>query len=87
MTFTHKILNIDLRYYDTNLSKENCYVFTGDPNAASGGRINPITNPDGLMSRWCSATLVAKALVRIELGLENERIWRGPTPSATSMAA
>jgi hypothetical protein len=60
VTFSHKFLNIDLRYYDTNLSKENCYVFTGDPNAASGGRINPITNPDGLMSRWCSATLVAK---------------------------
>ena len=60
VTFSHKFLNIDLRYYDTNLSKENCYVFTGDPNAASGGRVNPITNPDGLMSRWCSATLVAK---------------------------
>lgn len=60
VTFTHKFLNIDLRYYDTNLSKENCYVFTGDPNASAGGRINPVTNPDGLMSRWCSATLVAK---------------------------
>jgi uncharacterized protein (TIGR02001 family) len=60
VTFSHKFLNIDLRYYDTNLSKENCYVFTGDPNAAAGGRINPVTNPDGLVSRWCSATFVAK---------------------------
>jgi uncharacterized protein (TIGR02001 family) len=60
VTFSHKFLNIDLRYYDTNLSKENCYVFTGDPNAAPGGRINPVTNPDGLISRWCSATFVAK---------------------------
>ena len=60
VTFSHKFLNIDLRYYDTNLSKENCYLFTGDPNAAPGGRVNPITNPDGLMSRWCSATIVAK---------------------------
>jgi uncharacterized protein (TIGR02001 family) len=59
-TFSHKVLNFDLRYYDTNLSKENCYVFTGDPNATPGGRIDPITNPDGLMSRWCSATIVAK---------------------------
>jgi uncharacterized protein (TIGR02001 family) len=60
VTFVHKSLNLDLRYYDTNLSKENCFVFTGDPNAAPGGRINPITNPDGLVSRWCSATVVAK---------------------------
>lgn len=60
VTFSYKLLNIDLRYYDTNLSKENCFVFTGDPNAAPGGRIDPITNPAGLMSRWCGATIVAK---------------------------
>ena len=60
VTFTHKLLNLDLRYYDTNLSKENCYVFTGDPNARPGGRADPITNPAGLVSRWCSATFVAK---------------------------
>jgi uncharacterized protein (TIGR02001 family) len=60
MTFTHQIFNLDLRYYDTNLSKENCFVFTGDPNAASGGAIDPVTNPLGLTSRWCSATFVAK---------------------------
>ena len=60
VTFSYKSMNIDFRYYDTNLSKENCFVFTGDPNAAPGGHINSITNPDGLTSRWCSATLVAK---------------------------
>jgi uncharacterized protein (TIGR02001 family) len=60
VTLGFKNLHLDLRYFDTNLSKENCYVFTGDPNAASGGRINPLTNPDGLTSRWCSATVVAK---------------------------
>ena len=60
VTFTHKFLNLDIRYYDTNLSKENCFVFTGDPNAAPGGRINSITNPDGLMSNWCNAAVVAK---------------------------
>ncbi|MDA9397274.1 hypothetical protein XH79_00205 [Bradyrhizobium sp. CCBAU 45389] len=60
VTFTHKALNLDLRYYDTNLSKENCFVFTGDPNARPGGRANPITNPDGLVSNWCGATFVAK---------------------------
>jgi len=60
VTFTHKALNLDLRYHDTNLSKENCYVFTGDPNAQPGGRPDPLTNPDGLTSRWCSAAFVAK---------------------------
>jgi uncharacterized protein (TIGR02001 family) len=60
VTFTHKALNIDLRYFDTNLSKENCFVFTGDPDAQPGGRVNPVTNPDGLVSRWCGATFVAK---------------------------
>jgi len=61
VTFTHKAFNLDLRYYDTNLSKENCFVFTGDPNARPGGRVNLVTNPDGLMSNWCGAAFVAKA--------------------------
>ena len=60
VTFTRKIFNLDLRYYDTNLSKENCFVLTGDPNARPGGSIDPVTNPEGLASRWCSATFVAK---------------------------
>jgi uncharacterized protein (TIGR02001 family) len=60
VTFTRKILNLDLRYYDTNLSKENCFVLTGDPNARPGGTVDPVTNPEGLISRWCSATFVAK---------------------------
>lgn len=58
--FTRKNLNLDLRYSDTNLSKEDCFVFTGDPNATPGGRRDPLTNPDGLVSRWCGAALVAK---------------------------
>ena len=61
VTFTHKAFNLDLRYYDTNLSKENCFVFTGDPNARLGGRADPVTNPAGLVSNWCGATFVAKA--------------------------
>jgi uncharacterized protein (TIGR02001 family) len=61
VTFTYKALNLDLRYYDTNLSKENCFVLTGDPNARPGGRVDPITNPAGLVSNWCGATIVAKA--------------------------
>ncbi|MCP3467266.1 TorF family putative porin [Bradyrhizobium sp. CCGUVB23] len=61
VTFTYKAVNFDLRYYDTNLSKENCFVFTGDPNARAGGRVDPITNPAGLVSNWCGPTIVAKA--------------------------
>jgi uncharacterized protein (TIGR02001 family) len=61
VTFAYKAFNLDLRYYDTNLSKENCFVYTGDPNARPGGSVNPITNPAGLVSNWCSATVVAKA--------------------------
>lgn len=59
-TFSRKMINLDLRYHDTNLSKENCFVFTGDPNAQPGGQPNPLTNPDGLTSRWCGAAFVAK---------------------------
>jgi uncharacterized protein (TIGR02001 family) len=60
MTITRKVFNLDLRYHDTNLTKESCYVFTGDPHAAPGGRVDPITNPGGLMSRWCSPAFVAR---------------------------
>jgi uncharacterized protein (TIGR02001 family) len=60
VTFGSGKAHFDLRYYDTNLTKENCFVYTGDPRAKSGGQVDPTTNPDGLVSRWCSATLVAK---------------------------
>ena len=60
VTFARKIFNLDLRYYDTNLSKGNCFVLTGDPNAHPGGGIDLVTNPEGLASNWCSATFVAK---------------------------
>jgi hypothetical protein len=60
VTFTYKVFNLDLRYYDTNLSKENCFVLTGDPNARPGGTVDSLTNPEGLTSRWCSATFAAK---------------------------
>jgi hypothetical protein len=63
VTFTRKVFNLDLRYYGTNLSKGNCFVLTGDPNAHPGGSIDPVTNPAGLASSWCSATFVAKVWV------------------------
>ena len=42
------------------------FVFTGDPNAAPGGRPNPITNPAGLVSQWCSAAFVAKYFIAFD---------------------
>jgi uncharacterized protein (TIGR02001 family) len=65
VTLTYKFVNLDLRYDDSSLSKENCFVFTGDPNARPGGHIDTITNPQGLMSNWCSPTFVGKLWVAL----------------------
>jgi hypothetical protein len=42
-------------------AREACFVLTGDPNARPGGAVDLVTNPQGLTSRWCSATFVVKA--------------------------
>jgi uncharacterized protein (TIGR02001 family) len=60
VTITRKIFNLDQRYHDTNLTEESCYVFTGDPGATPGGRVDPLANPGGLRSRWCSPAFVAR---------------------------
>lgn len=60
VTFKRNRFNFDLRYYDTSLSRENCFVFTGDPGARPGGRIDPVTNPEGLTSGWCGSAVVGK---------------------------
>jgi hypothetical protein len=51
MAFTWKVATLDLRYYDTNLSKENCNLLTSDPNAGPG--------PNGNRSNWCSPAFIA----------------------------
>ncbi len=56
----------DLSYWDTNLSKENCFVFTGDTMATPGGMPDPVANPDGLRSRLCGAALVGTATVKFD---------------------
>jgi uncharacterized protein (TIGR02001 family) len=63
ITFTYKSFSLDLRYYDTNLSKINCNVLTVDQTATFGGAsaITPI-NTTGLVSNWCSAAFIAKLL-------------------------
>jgi uncharacterized protein (TIGR02001 family) len=59
--FTYKVFTLDLRYYDTNLSKANCNVFTSDysTRSFSPAFITPI-NPAGFGSNWCSAAGVVK---------------------------
>jgi len=60
LTFTWKAFALDLRYYDTDLTKAQCNVFTGDQTAAfSPGSVTP-QNPGGLASNWCGATFIAK---------------------------
>ncbi len=60
MGLTYKAMTVDLRYYDTDLSKEECNVLTADPGATFGGSPIPITNPAGLQSKWCGAAFIGK---------------------------
>jgi hypothetical protein len=64
--FTYKVLTLDLRYYDTNLSKSECNAFTGAENATfSPGNITA-QNPSGGGTNWCSAAFVAKLSASID---------------------
>lgn len=68
LDFTWKVFTLDLRYYDTNLTKSNCDVLTGDQFAgASAGNVTSI-NPSGLGSNWCGATFVAKVSADLTVG-------------------
>jgi uncharacterized protein (TIGR02001 family) len=58
--FTWKAFTLDLRYYDSNLSKADCNVFTSDHTAAFSPGSITATNPGGLASNWCSASFIAK---------------------------
>ena len=58
VTLTRKMFNLDLRYYDTNLSKEDCFVFTGDPNATPNANPNflaPVARPKDATGAFMSA--------------------------------
>jgi len=64
--FTYKVLTLDLRYYDTNLTKAQCNVFTSAQNATfSPGNIT-LQNPGGLGTNWCSAAFVAKLSAAVD---------------------
>ena len=59
--FTWKVFTLDLRYYDTDLSKASCNAFTSDFQTKD---LNPAfvtaINPGGFGSNWCGAAGVAK---------------------------
>jgi hypothetical protein len=64
--FTYKVLTLDLRYYDTNLTKAQCNVFTSAQNSSfSPGNVTT-QNPNGLGTNWCSAAFVAKLSAAID---------------------
>jgi Bacterial protein of unknown function (Gcw_chp) len=64
--FTYKVLTLDLRYYDTNLTKAQCNVFTSAQNSTfSPGNIT-VQNPNGLGTNWCSAAFVAKLSAAVD---------------------
>ena len=54
LAFTWKVATLDLRAYGTDLSKANCNVLTGDPNAT--------VNAIGVVgSKWCGTTFIMAA--------------------------
>src|SRR3984893_3550657 len=64
--FTYKVLTLDLRYYDTNLNKAQCNVFTSAQNATFSPANVTVQNPNGLGTNWCSAAFVAKLSASVD---------------------
>ena len=52
--FTKSVFTLDLRYSDTDLSKENCNYFTSDFSTTTVGANGQFA------SKWCGATFIAK---------------------------
>jgi uncharacterized protein (TIGR02001 family) len=60
--FTWKVFTLDLRYSDTNLSKTDCSLLSGDPGSSPTGA------GGALESNWCGATFIAKLSADLTLG-------------------
>jgi hypothetical protein len=63
---TYKVLTLDVRWYDTNLSQADCNAFTSDHTASFNGSFSPI-NPSGIGSNWCGSTVIAKLSATVDL--------------------
>jgi len=59
LALTWKTFTLDLRYYDTDLSKGDCNAFTSSQTASLGTNFTSI-NPGGAGSNWCGSTFVVK---------------------------
>jgi hypothetical protein len=64
--FTWKVLTLDLRYYDTNLSRSQCDAFTSAQNAGFATGNVTAQNPSGGGTDWCSAWFIAKLSASID---------------------
>jgi hypothetical protein len=62
LAFTWKQFTLDLRYFDTNLSKGDCNAFTSAQTATGMSNVTAI-NPNGAGSDWCGAAFIAKLSV------------------------
>jgi hypothetical protein len=55
---TYKVFTVDFRYYDTDLSRANCNVLTGDHTATFNVANISAINPSGLGSNWCRSAFI-----------------------------
>ena len=62
LAFTWKVFTVDFRYYDTDLSKVNCNLLTGDPSAT-------VLANGNVESKWCSSAFIAS--LKFDLTLAN----------------
>ena len=63
LSFTWKIFTLDFRYYQSNLTKAECNVFTSDHTASFSPGSVTAQNPAGLASNCCGADFVVKLSV------------------------
>jgi hypothetical protein len=59
VSFIYKAFTLDLRYYDTNLSKADCNAFTSDHTDA-GVSFSAINQPGLPGSSWCGSSFIGK---------------------------
>jgi hypothetical protein len=63
---TWKQFTLDLRYFDTDLSKGDCNAFTSAQTGSGTTNVTAI-NPGGAGSNWCGAAYIAKLSVDLTL--------------------
>ena len=67
IALTWKAFTLDLRYYQSDLSRGDCNAFTSDFTASGRADVTAI-NPSGLGSKWCGSTFIAKLSADLTLG-------------------